>query len=313
MVCYVPGTGTLAVIGLVIYLAWHKAIGHFLHAVGAVMETTLMAGTAVGAVTLVIWTARAIQRRRAVAGACTTCRFRCQQALQPRPNLLVNIVDRRQPAPAPVPRASLTCHPAAPILGRPRTPARHAAPAPALFRRAFVRRRTPALAPAALFERVVAAHRTPVRPAPLLPVLSAPVLSAPVLSAPLPAPPSHAVRGEPASAARPAPAVHHEPARPPARRRILPVPAPVFLVRPRATPTPPGTAAGPARPADPAGLDESVAVDGYVLTPDGVDLDAAPVQAPVPAQAPVPVQAPVPAQAPAPAQASASTRANAST
>src|SRR5579875_1662415 len=197
MVCYVPGTGTLAV-----------------------MESTLVVGAAVAAVTLVIWTARMIQRRRAVAGACTTCRFRCQQALQPRPNLLVNIVDRRQTAPKPVLRASLPCHAAAPILGRARTPARHAAapapalfrraagrlrtpvhvqapaaapahaavrapaavPAAALFRRAIARRRTPALAPAVLFERAIAAHRTPVEPAPLLPVLGSPVLGAPVLS-----------------------------------------------------------------------------------------------------------------------------------
>jgi hypothetical protein len=304
MVCYIPGTGTLAVIGFAIYLIWHKTIGHFLHVIGAAMEFTLVTGAAVAAFALVTWTARAIRRRRAAAGACTACRFRCQQALLARPHPLVNIVDRRLPAANPVSRAALTCHPAAPILRRAQVAPRHAAapapalfqraiarsraaaaPAPALFQRAIAGRRAVAAAPAAapaLFERVIVPRRAPVRPAPLVPVKPAPAV--PVLSAPVPAPPA-AVRGEPASAAGPVHAIHHEPATAQTRRRVLPLPPPVVLHRPRATPMPPAGPAGPAAPAGPAGVDESagadesVAFDGYVLTPEGVDVGPEPAQA----------------------------------
>jgi hypothetical protein len=95
MLCYVPGTGTLAGIGLAAYLIWHKAIGHFLGAVGMVLEFALIIGGAAAAVAVLTWTARTIQQRRGRAGACTTCRFRCQQSIRPRPHLLVNRVDRR--------------------------------------------------------------------------------------------------------------------------------------------------------------------------------------------------------------------------
>ncbi len=115
MVCYVPGTGTLAVIAFSVYLVWHKAIGHFLAIVGVVAGPVLVAGAAAAAAGLVIWTARVIRRRRARAGACTTCRFGCQQSLPGRPRLLVNRVDRRLPAPAP---AAVPSRPAAPARAR---------------------------------------------------------------------------------------------------------------------------------------------------------------------------------------------------
>jgi hypothetical protein len=101
MVCYLPGTGTLAVVGLAAYLIWHQAIMHFLGLVGTATEIALLLGAAAAVAIALIWTARMIRRRRAQAGACTTCRFRCQQALQARPNLLVNRVDRRALPPAP--------------------------------------------------------------------------------------------------------------------------------------------------------------------------------------------------------------------
>ena len=116
MVCYVPGTGTLAVLGFAVYLVWHRAIMHFFSMVGLAMEVTLLLSTEVAVAIFLIWTARMIRRRRAAAGACTTCRFRCQEALAPRPNFFVNRVDRRVSPPPPVRRPALTCHPAAPIL-----------------------------------------------------------------------------------------------------------------------------------------------------------------------------------------------------
>ena len=127
MVCYLPGTGTFAVIGLAVYIIWHNAITHFLGVVGTATEIALVFGAEATVAIALIWTARVIRRRRAQAGACTACRFRCQEALQGRPNLLVNRVDRRITPPAPARPAALTCHPAAPPLGR---RARRPAPAP---------------------------------------------------------------------------------------------------------------------------------------------------------------------------------------
>ena len=101
MVCYAPGTGTLAVIGFAVYVVWHKAILHFFGMAGTTMGITLLLAAAALAAFLLIWTARMIRRRRAQAGACTTCRFRCQEALKARPNLLVNRVDRRVTPPWP--------------------------------------------------------------------------------------------------------------------------------------------------------------------------------------------------------------------
>ena len=114
MVCYLPGTGTLAVVGFAVYLIWHQAIMRLLGLVGTATEIALLLGAAAAVAIALIWTARMIRRRRAQAGACTTCRFRCQQALQARPNLLVNRVDRRALPPAPARPVTRTCHPAAP-------------------------------------------------------------------------------------------------------------------------------------------------------------------------------------------------------
>jgi len=217
MVCYLPGTGTLAVIGLAVYLVWHKAIAHFLALAGTATEIALLLGTEAAVAIALIWTARMIRRRRAQAGACTTCRFRCQEALQDRPNLLVNRVDRRTTPPVAIRAAARTCHPAAPLLGPLRPPGR-----PAFTSRQSV---PPAQVPSAAS-----------RPG----------------TAPRPAPSSGLARSSgPARTARPAPAPR--PAVPGEERWPL---APRNVARvPASLPVPP----------------ETVAFDGYVLTPDGVD------------------------------------------
>ena len=129
MVCYAPGTGTLAAIGFAVYLIWHKAILHFFSMAGTTMEITLLLAAAALAAFVLVWTARMIRCRRAQAGACTTCRFRCQEALKARPNLLVNRVDRRVTPPAVARRAALACHPAAPLVSP--LPRRLVSPPPA--------------------------------------------------------------------------------------------------------------------------------------------------------------------------------------
>jgi hypothetical protein len=235
MVCYAPSTGTLAVIGVGIYILWHKTIGHLFGLFGTVLEIVFILGVEVGVAIFLVWLTRSIRRRRAQSGACTTCRFRCQQALSARPNLLVNVVDRRVPA---VSRPALTCHPAAPLLpARLTSAARGLAPA--------ARGLAPAALPALRRLRPAALTSSAARAA--LPRAH----GAPRFMGPVPAP--FSVRG-------PVQAPPASPLPPSASRVSSPVAAP-----PAATP--------PAVPVAAAAVPEpeAVDVDGYVLTPDGVD------------------------------------------
>ena len=106
MVCYGPRIGTIAVVSAVVYVFLHRVIGRILHIAGLVLEIALITGLAAAAAVLVIWTVRAVQRRRAAAGACTTCRFRCQQSLIPQPQpaaqrLQLTAQRPQQPSPQP--------------------------------------------------------------------------------------------------------------------------------------------------------------------------------------------------------------------
>lgn len=105
MVCYGPRITTLAITGAVVYVFFHRLIGHILNIAGLIFEITLITCAGVAAAALLVWTARRIQRRRAAAGACTQCRYPCQQALT-QPGLaphrhlpVVQITSRQAPAP----------------------------------------------------------------------------------------------------------------------------------------------------------------------------------------------------------------------
>jgi hypothetical protein len=239
MVCYAPSTGTLAAIGVGIYILWHKTIGHLLGLFGTMLEIAVILGVEVGVAIFLVWLTRSIRRRRAQSGACTTCRFRCQQALSARPSLLVNVVDRRV---TPAPRPALTCHPAAPLL-----PARVTAAA----------RR---LGPAALSPALRRLRPAPL-PAPAARAALPRAHGAPRFMGPVPAP--FSVRG-------PVHAPPVSPLPPSATRVSSPVPAPEPVAAPGPAPVP-------------VPEPEAVDVDGYVLTPDGVDtpdgLDAQPATA----------------------------------
>jgi hypothetical protein len=100
MVCYGPRIGTIAVVSAVVYVFWHRVIGRILHIAGLVMEVMLIVCVAAAAAALLVWTVRTVQRRRAATGACTTCRFRCQQSL-----ILGQQPTARRPQPtAPLPQ-----------------------------------------------------------------------------------------------------------------------------------------------------------------------------------------------------------------
>jgi hypothetical protein len=120
MVCYGPRVTTIAVAGAVVYVLLHRVIGRILHIAGLVMEVALIVCLAAAAAALLAWTVRSVQRRRAAAGACSTCRFRCQQAVTLHP-LPVTLRAR-----LPVPAARVSHQPTAgPRPGAwPGTPAR---------------------------------------------------------------------------------------------------------------------------------------------------------------------------------------------
>lgn len=85
MRCYAPGASTIVVLGIVGYVLLHRAVGQAFAATGLIIGLLAAAAGLAAALVVVAASAAAIRRRRAAAGACTTCRFRCQQALpQPR-------------------------------------------------------------------------------------------------------------------------------------------------------------------------------------------------------------------------------------
>jgi hypothetical protein len=90
---------TIAIIGAVVYVFFHRVIGHILHIAGMIFEITLITCAATAAAVLLVWTTRSIQRRRAAAGGCAQCRFRCQQPLTQRPHLPVVQITGRQAGP----------------------------------------------------------------------------------------------------------------------------------------------------------------------------------------------------------------------
>ncbi|MBV9380978.1 MAG: hypothetical protein JOY82_06420 [Streptosporangiaceae bacterium] len=74
------------------YLLLHRTVGQAFAAAGLATGLAAAGAGLAAALALVAVSAAAIRRRRAAAGACTTCRFRCQQAIpQPRRALRVSL------------------------------------------------------------------------------------------------------------------------------------------------------------------------------------------------------------------------------
>jgi hypothetical protein len=118
MVCYARPASWLAAIAVVAFLILGRPVGHFLDtAAVAVALTVVIAGAAV-ATALALAAVMSTRRRRAAAGGCVSCQFRCQHAMteSSRRSWLVTTVDRRASIPAPVPVAG---HSAAPDRSAP--------------------------------------------------------------------------------------------------------------------------------------------------------------------------------------------------
>lgn len=104
MRCYVPRIGTLVLIVAAGAGLLHGPAGHAAATVGLVTAILVATALVVGILTGMLFAVRAVQRRRGAAGACTTCRFSCQQSLtrhgaRPagRRPLLVGIYTREEP------------------------------------------------------------------------------------------------------------------------------------------------------------------------------------------------------------------------
>ena len=241
MVCYAPGTGTLAVIGFAVYVFWHKAILHFFSMAGTAMEITLLLGT----------------------GALVAVLLSLDRAHDPpSPGSGRRVHD----LPVPLPGGAQGSPQRAHQPGRPpRHPARRGPP-----RRPDLPPRRAPLSP--LVSRLLSRRARPAAPA------AAPTRR-PASAATRPAARPASAATRPAARLRPASAPAHaaqslRPASVPAAPRTS-APAAPRTSAPAFRATAPAREPWPLapRPAvrEPARPVETVPFDGYVLTPDGVD------------------------------------------
>jgi hypothetical protein len=102
MVCYARPASRLAAIVFVAWLVFAVPVSHFFNTAALVTAVTVVTVGAAGVAALAFATFRSARRRRAAAGGCVSCQFRCQHAMtEPTGRFwLVTVADRRPPAPA---------------------------------------------------------------------------------------------------------------------------------------------------------------------------------------------------------------------
>ena len=103
MVCYARPASRLAAILLVAWLVFAVPVSHFFESAALVMAVTVAAAGTVVAAALAFAAFMSVRHRRAAAGGCVSCQFRCQHAMtEPdRRRWLVTSTDRTPPGPAP--------------------------------------------------------------------------------------------------------------------------------------------------------------------------------------------------------------------
>ena len=108
MVCYARPASRLAAIVFVAWLVFAVPVSHFFNTTALVTAVTVVTVGAAGVAALAFATFRSARRRRAAAGGCVSCQFRCQHAMTqaaatgPARRLwLVTTADRRPQGPAP--------------------------------------------------------------------------------------------------------------------------------------------------------------------------------------------------------------------
>jgi hypothetical protein len=99
MVCYARPASRLAAIVFVAWLVFAVRVSHFFSTAALATAVTVAAVGAAVAAALVFATFMSTRRRRAAAGGCVSCQFRCQHAMteSPRWLWLVTTADRRPP------------------------------------------------------------------------------------------------------------------------------------------------------------------------------------------------------------------------
>jgi hypothetical protein len=103
MVCYARPAAWLAAIVAVAWLVFARPAGHFFDTAALTVAVTVAIAGAATSAALVVAVFMSVRRRRAAAGGCVTCQFRCQHAMTGRsPRLwLATTADRTPPAPGP--------------------------------------------------------------------------------------------------------------------------------------------------------------------------------------------------------------------
>jgi hypothetical protein len=80
MRCYLPSTGTVLIVIVIGAALLHGPVSHVAAGMGTIAVILAVTALVAGIFTGTILAARTIQRRRAAAGGCVTCRFQCQRA-----------------------------------------------------------------------------------------------------------------------------------------------------------------------------------------------------------------------------------------
>ncbi|HLK00638.1 MAG TPA: hypothetical protein VKU39_12115 [Streptosporangiaceae bacterium] len=101
MVCYArSGIGVLLAV-IAILIAFGGGAARFLDMTALAISLVAVIGTAVVAATVAFVAVRTIQHRRARAGGCVGCTFRCQHSMTGRLSL-VRVIERQPSASGPV-------------------------------------------------------------------------------------------------------------------------------------------------------------------------------------------------------------------
>jgi len=85
MVCYARPALRMAALVLVMLLVFGRPAGHFIGSAALIVAITAAAGAAAVAAVVTLTVFLSVRRRRAVAGGCVNCRFRCQHAMTEQP------------------------------------------------------------------------------------------------------------------------------------------------------------------------------------------------------------------------------------
>jgi hypothetical protein len=124
MVCYARPVGRFAVLLVGVVLIFGRPASHFLGTAAFLAAATVATGGAAIAAALTFATFMSARHRRAAAGGCMTCQFRCQHAMTgpSRRPWLVSRANRAEPPRTPARHPSPPSHPGPVLLSVPPVP-----------------------------------------------------------------------------------------------------------------------------------------------------------------------------------------------